>query len=80
MCYMLDMLYIYIYIYIKVYIVPGLSRRSQANGRRHAVSSHNFNSLNFKCRVSDARSVACFHCEMPFESSDLPEAGPVFPD
>ena len=47
---------------------------------RGAVSSHNFNSLNVKLRVSNPRAIAYAHLKVPFESSDLPGAGPIFPD
>ena len=37
--------------------------------------SHNFNSQNFKWRVSNPRTTAYFHFRMPFESSQLAGAG-----
>ena len=46
----------------------------------NAVNSHNFNSHNFKLRASSPRTIAFFHFNMPFESSHLPGAGPMFPD
>ena len=45
-----------------------------------AVSSHNFNWQHFKLRVSDPRTSAYVHFNMPFESSNLPGAGPSCPD
>ena len=76
--------YIYIYIYIEVWIFHvgvGLSnvafaRRSKAS----TVSSHNFHLHNFKFGVSNSRTIAYAHFKLPFESSDLPGAGPIFPD
>ena len=44
------------------------------------VDSHKFNLLSFNLRVSNPRTVAYLHFEMPLESSDLPGAGPIFPD
>ena len=53
----------------------------QAKGfsRFLTVSSHKFNSQNFKLRVSNPRTIAYFHFKMLFESSDLPGAGQFFP-
>ena len=44
------------------------------------VSSDNFNSQHFKSRVSSPRSLGNFRFKMLFESSNLPGAGPNFPD
>ena len=44
------------------------------------VSSHNLDSHNFRLRVSNPRPIACLHLNMPFESSNLQGAGPIFPD
>ena len=44
-----------------------------------AVGSHTFSSQNFKSRVSNPRAIAYFHFNRPFESSNLPGAGPIFP-
>ncbi len=44
------------------------------------VSSRGFNLHNFKFGASNPRSIACFHFEVPFEGSNLPGAGPIFPD
>ena len=40
-------------------------------------SSHNFNSQNVKLRVSNLRTIACVRFKVPFESSNLPGAGPI---
>ena len=42
------------------------------------VGSHNFDSQHFKSRVSNTRTVAHFHFEVPPESSNLPGLGPFF--
>ena len=42
--------------------------------------SHNVNSQNLKLGVLNPRTIAYLHFEMPFGSSDLPGAGPIFPD
>ena len=42
--------------------------------------SHTFNSLTFNSRVSDPRTFAYVHFTVPFESSNLPEAGHIYPD
>ena len=44
---------------------------------RGTVSSHNFNSEDFKLRVPDPRTIAQFHSKMPFEGSNLSGAGHV---
>ena len=44
------------------------------------VSSHDFSLQTFKLSVSDPRAIAYLHSNMPFESSSLPGAGPIFPD
>ena len=44
------------------------------------ISSHSFNSQDFKLRVSNPRTVAYFRFNTPFDSSNLPRAGPIFPD
>ena len=44
------------------------------------VSSPDFNSHKFSLRVSSPRAVANFHFAVPFGSSNLPGAGPIFPD
>ena len=49
-------------------------------GHNLTVSSHNFNSHNFKSRVSNPRTVAYLHFEMPFGNSNLPGARSIFPD
>ena len=35
---------------------------------------------NFKLRVSNPRNIAYVHFKMPFETSNIPEAGPILPD
>ena len=45
-----------------------------------AGSSHNLNLQKFKLRASNPRTIAYAHFKMPFESSDLPVAEPIFPD
>ena len=42
--------------------------------------SHNLNSQSFKLRASNPRTIAYVHFNTPFESSDLPGAGTIFPD
>ena len=42
------------------------------------VSSHNVNSHNFNLRVSNPRTIAYVHFNMPFDSSNLPWTGPIF--
>ena len=44
------------------------------------VRSHNFSSQKLKLRVSNLRTIVCFHFNMPFESANLPATGPIFPD
>ena len=44
------------------------------------VSSRSFSSQTFKSRVSNPRTIVYAHLKMPFESSKLPWARPVFPD
>ena len=52
-----------------------------ATGKGRTVSSHNFNSQNSELGSSSPRAViAYFHFRMPFESSNLPGVGPIFPD
>ena len=48
--------------------------------RCHTVRSHNFNSQNFKLRVSNPRTTAYLNLKMPFESSNPPEAGAILLD
>ena len=43
-------------------------------------SSHNFNSQDFKLRVSNPRTIAYVQFNMPFKSSNLPGSGPIFLD
>ena len=43
-------------------------------------SATSLNSQHFKSRVSNPRTIAYFHSNMPFESSNLPGAGPNLPD
>ena len=63
----------YIYIYIYIYILyTGICRDT--------VGSHNFNSQDFELRVSNPRTTAYLHLSMPFESSSLQGAGPMFSD
>ena len=60
---------------------PRLRARVSASGITYStVSSHTYNSHNFKWRVSDPRSIVYFHFEMPCGSSILPGAGLIFPD
>ena len=58
---------------------PSLARRPHLE-TLPTVSSHNFDSQTFKLRVSNPRTTAYCHFKMPFESSNLPGAGPIFPD
>ena len=44
------------------------------------ISSHNFHSPNLELRVSNPRTIAYCHFDMPVESSNLPGARPSFPD
>ena len=44
------------------------------------VTSHNNNSQTFNLRVSGPRNLAHVHFKLPFESSNLPGAGPISPD
>ena len=44
---------------------------------RDVFSSHTLNSQHFKLRVSNPGTVACVHFKLPFESSNLPGAGPI---
>ena len=46
----------------------------------HAVSSQNIDSQNWTLRISNPGTVAYDHFNMPFEGSNLPGAGPIFPD
>ena len=48
--------------------------------QHHTVSSHNFNSQRFKFRVSNPWTIAYVHLKMPFKNSNIPRAGPIFPD
>ena len=48
--------------------------------KEDTVSSRNFNSRYLKSRVSNPRTIAYVRFEMPFESSNLPGARPIFPD
>ena len=56
--------------------LPTIPNPQSPNPLRCTVSSHNFNLPKIKLRVSNPRTIAYFH----FESSDLPGAGPIFPD
>ena len=47
---------------------------------RSAFSSHGLDSQTIELRVSNPRTVACLDLTMPYESSNLPGAGPIFPD
>ena len=49
-------------------------------GGQGTVSSHMFNSQKNKLRVSNPRTIIYFPFKMPFESFNLPGAGPIFPD
>ena len=42
------------------------------------VNSHNCDAQQFKLRVSNLRTVTYVHFNLPFESSNLPGAGPIF--
>ena len=42
------------------------------------VNSHNLNSQNLELRVSNPRTIAYLHLELPSESSNPPRAGPLF--
>ena len=39
------------------------------------ISMHKMSSL----RISNPGNLACFHFKVPFESSNLPGSGPIFP-
>ena len=45
-----------------------------------SVSSHNLRLQTFRLRVSNPRTIADFHFNLPFERSSLPGDGPIFPD
>ena len=50
------------------------------NARHLKVSSRHFNSQCFELRVSNPRTTAHLDFRMPFDNSNLPGAGPIFPD
>ena len=64
----------------EIYESTNLSRDNLSREIGRTVSSHDFDSQNSQLRVSDPRTIARFHFGAPFESSDLPAAGPTFPD
>ena len=55
-------------------------RRCLIDNPPFTVSSHEFNLQHFKLRVSNLRTIAYSHFGVPFGSSNLPGAGPIFPD
>ena len=59
---------------------PGLAHSVPNFVALRTVSSHRFNSQDFKLGVSNPRTIAYHDLNMPFESSDLPGAGPICPD
>ena len=80
--------YIYIYIYTNPWrFRPGTTRHGSAFALEpHSIvtdtcgpydSSHHFNLHNFKLMVSNPRTIAYVHFNMPFEHSNLPGAGPI---
>ena len=52
--------------------LPWPSTQTRGEGRNVIINSH-----NFKPRVSNPRTVAHLHFNMPFGSSNLPGAGPI---
>ena len=66
-------IYIHIYIYIPLAsAADGVRRVGPAERAALAVASDDFESQDFKSRVSDPRTNADVHFNMPFESSNLP--------
>ena len=63
------------YIYIYIYTPLAYSGRWYVDSL--AVKSHNSNSWTFKLRVSNPRTFAYARSKMPFESSNIPGAGPI---
>ena len=57
-----------------------MAARGGASDVSATAGSHNSDSRNLKSRVSDPRSIAYVHSKIPFESSNLPGSGPIFPD
>ena len=55
-------------------------RGFEAALKSHPVGAHDFDSTKVELRVSNQRTVAYFHFNMPFENSNLPGAGPILSD
>ena len=78
-------MHVYIYIYIYIYICSLEARESPTEKSlrpvvRRSVRSHAFDSQHLSLRVSNLRASAYVHLKVPFGSSNLPGAGPIFPD
>ena len=79
----------YVCIYIYIYILhachrprahrSAMRKRSTASRPPVTVSSHNLPPQHFKLRVSNPTAIAYFYFKLPFETSNLPVAGPIFP-
>ena len=76
--------YIYIYIYIRTSNYTTHARKHvniQAGWLRvRTVRARDFDSRSFNLRVSDSRTIFHVNFKMPSVSSNLPGAGPIFPD
>ena len=76
------MIMILVIVIIIVILTKAVRRSKSRDASRtvFTVSSHNFRSRYFTWRASDPRTIAYLHLNMPFESPNLPGAGPIFPD